>query len=247
MPKSNVNKNSVDIFSEVKQGTFFKFEKVGDAVQGTYIGKMPAQGKWGPQIIYSLQDKQGAIWNVSFNKSKTIVIDRMNEIRFGQIVGFKFDETRPTDKGNDAKIIRIYADPKFIDHEWLAAQKELRESSGDYTAPAAGVTDHEEEEEVRGSGSDVQDPNMFNGKPFTAPSDAEPTGNNIPRGAVPQEEPKQKNEALDAIRQLAITKGLVDDTMPQVAIDRTISEYAGLQLSEENLTKIIIKLTGFKK
>jgi hypothetical protein len=64
---------------------------------------------------------------------------------------------------------------------------------------------------------------------------------------VPQEEPKQKNEALDAIRQLAITKGLVDETMPQVAIDRTISEYAGLPMVEANLTKIIISLTGFKK
>ena len=246
MPKSNINKSSdVDIFSQVKQGTFFKFEKVGDAVQGTYIGKMSAEGKFGPQMVYSLQDKQGAVWNVSFNKNKKMVIDRMNEIRFGQIVGFKFDETRPTDKGNDAKIIRIYADPKFIDHEWLAAQKELRESSGDFTSPTAGVTDHEEEEEMVESA--VQDPSMFNGKPFTAPSDAAPIGANMPEGAVPQEEPKQKNEALDAIRQLAITKGLVDASMPQVAIDRVISEFAGLPMIETNLTKIIIALTGFKK
>ena len=243
MPKTNTNKSNVNIFDEVKQGTFFKFEKVGDSVQGTYIGKMPAMGKFGPQMIYSLQDKQGAVWNVSFNTNKKMVIDRMNEIRFGQIVGFKFDETRPTDKGNDAKIIRIYADPKFIDHEWLAAQKELRESSGDYSSPAQ-VTSHEEKDE---EDSAVQDPNMFNGKPFVAPSDAAPVGANIPEGAVPQEEPKQKNEALDAIRQLAITKGLVNETMPQVAIDRTISEYAGLPMTEENLTKIIIKLTGFKK
>lgn len=240
MQKSNTNKNSsVDIFSEVKQGTFFKFEKVGDAVQGTYIGKMPAQGKFGPQMIYSLQDKEGAVWNISFNTSKKMVIDRMNEIRFGQIVGFKFDETRPSDKGQDAKIIRIYADPKFIDHEWLAAQRELRESSGEYTSPTAGVTDHEEEGEESAA---VQDPNMFNGKPFVAPSDAAPVGGSIPEG-----EPKQKNEALDAIRQLAMTKGLVDATMPQVAIDRTISEFAGLPMEEANLTKIIIALTGFSR
>lgn len=242
MPKTNANKNSVNIFDEVKQGTFFKFEKVGDSVQGTYIGKMSAEGKFGPQMVYSLQDKQGAVWNVSFNKNKKMVIDRMNEIRFGQIVGFKFDETRPTDKGNDAKIIRIYADPKFIDHEWLAAQKELRESSGEYTAPAAGVTDHEEEEEVRGSGSDGQDGNMFNGNPFVAPGDAQPTGSSIPEGDL-----EQKNEALDAIRQLAMTKGLIVESMPRAEADEAIEKYTGLKLEEVNLTKIIISLTGFSR
>jgi hypothetical protein len=238
MTKTNKN-NSVNIFDEVKQGTFFKFDKVGDSVQGTYIGKMPAMGKFGPQVIYILQDKEGAVWNVSFNTTKKIVTDRMDSIRFGQIVGFKFDETRPTDKGNDAKIIRIYADPKFIDHEWLAAQKELRESAGEYTSPAAGVTSHEEEEEEDDGA--IQDPNMFNGKPFVVPADAAPTGTSIP-----VETSAPKNDALDAIRQLAITKELVSPTMAQVTIDKTISEFAGLPMIEENFTKIIIAITGYK-
>ncbi len=95
------------MFDEVKQGKFFKFEKVGDKIQGTYIDKTRGVTKFGEQIIYILKDEQDNVWNVGISVNKMNFHARMDGIFFGQIVGFKFDETRPTDKGNDAKIIRI--------------------------------------------------------------------------------------------------------------------------------------------
>ena len=228
---------NINIFDEAKPGTFFKFEKVGDAIQGTYIGKSKGKSKFNDQIIYIIQDKSGNVWNIGFPVNRGIVHERMNSILFGQIVGFRLDEMRPTDKGNDAKIIRIYADPKFIDKEWLKSQRELGvdPNNGSHSSPVNPVGEEEDAE--------PKDPQLFNGQPFfVAPEDANPS-----TGGLPKTEEKPKNDAIDAIRNLAVTKGLVTSTMPQEAMDETIEQYTGLKMEEANLTKIIIKLTGFTK
>lgn len=235
-----MEKDNVNIFDEAKPGVFFKFEKVGDSIQGTYIGKIKGRSKFNEQIIYIIQDKSGNVWNVGFPINRGIIHERMNSILFGQIVGFRLDEMRPTDKGNDAKIIRIYADPKFIDKEWLKAQKELGVDPNGRTSGAVNpntTIETEEDDPV------IDDPSMFNGKPyeFKAPDSAEPSGGSIPK------EQKRSNSALDAIRSLANTKGLTNESMSQAEVDNAIEAYTGLELTEENLTKIIIKLTGYTK
>jgi len=52
---------------------------------------------------------------------------------------------------------------------------------------------------------------------------------------------------VEAIRNLAVTQGLTTAKMTKKNQDEKIVEFTGLPLSEENLTQIIIKLTGYKK
>ncbi len=51
------------------------------------------------------------------------------------------------------------------------------------------------------------------------------------------DEKPQKNEALSAIRTLAMTKGLTNEIMLDSEADEAIEKFAGLPLTEENLTK----------
>lgn len=228
-----------NIFDNVKQGKFFAFKEVGDNIQGTYISKFRnPNNKYGPQIVYVLKDKDGNIWNCGFDEKKSGFHERMARVLFGQIIGLKFEESRPSDKGNNAKIIKIYSDSKYIDREWLKDQKELGidpNNSMDHM-PSLEMGEGEEEE-VLGDAS------VFTkNKPFTVPEDASPSGGNIPTGNT-----NSGNEAINAIRTLARTKGLTNESMTQEEADKTIEAYTNLTLTEENLTKIIVALTGFTK
>lgn len=225
-----------NIFDNTKpqSGEFFKFKSVGDAIQGTYIDVRNGTDSFGnQQTIYVLQDKEGKVWNLGFRQTAMVIHERMNGIRFGQIVGFKFDEERDSKKnpGTKVKIIRIYADPKFVDQEYLAHQKNIEQN---YTRPSADA----------GAPSTTADEDFDNwGKddvPFESPSDA---GASTVSAPVSPEKPR--NEAIDAIRTLAKTKGLTNDTMSEADADAVIEKYTELPLTEENLTKIIIKLTGY--
>ena len=229
-----------DIFDMViPEGEFFKFTKIGDSIKGTYVGKkdIPPRLQFGAQIGYHIKDENGKAWIVAQGINKRIFHERMDEIFFGQIVGFKFDRIKPAStKGlNDTNIINIYASPECIDEKWLAAQQKLESfTSGQRkstTAPSKEDNDVDE--------GPTPDKNMFNGKPFVVPSEAEPVGGNIPQT---EEKP---NEALNAIRNLASTKGLTTGMNDKMA-DESIEQYTGLPLTEENLTKIIISLTGYK-
>lgn len=222
---------NVDIFQEgnANSGEFFKFKDVGDAVQGTYIDVRNGIDSFGnQQAIYVIQDADGKIWNVAFRLTNIVVHERMNGIKFGQIVGFRYDELRPSKKPgmSDAKIIRIYADPKHVDHEWVAHQKSV---DAGYTKLSPSVVSAVVDEDEGEYDNDV---------PFGAPEGAAPAGGNLPTG-------KPRNEAVDAIRQLAKTKGLTNDSMSEAEADAVIEKYTGLPLAEEHLTKVIIALTGY--
>jgi hypothetical protein len=222
---------NINIFENAKpqSGEFFKFKNVGDEIQGTYIDVRNSIDSFNnQQTIYVIQDAEGKVWNLGFRQTSIVVHERMNGIKFGQIVGFRFDEERDSKKnpGTKAKIIRIYADPKFVDQEWLAHQKEIEANfaspNDSYTPPVETIPDDE----------DYND--------FTAPLDATPAEGNLPTA-----EAKSQNEAIDAIRTLAKTKGLTNDKMSEEEADKAIEKYTGLKLEESNLTKIIIALTGY--
>lgn len=232
--------SNIDIFSSAKpqNGEFFKFKEVGDAIQGTYVDVRPGTDSFGnTQKIYVIQDSEGKVWNLGFRDGAIIIHERMAGIRFGQIVGFRFDEERDSKKtpGIKAKIIRIYADPKLVDKEWLSTRKEIE---ANYSSMPAEPKD--------AAGDDFYDnfDNIGKEKPnaFVAPETAGAASGNLPTG-----DGKPKNEALDAIRNLAKTKGLTTDKMTEEEADKVIEQFTGLSLTEENLTKVIIKLTGFSK
>jgi hypothetical protein len=103
-----------NIFDEAApRGEFKKFQNIGDEIQGTYIDKHEGTDGYGnQQMIYVLKDSDQKVWNVAFRKTNTIMNEQMNNVHFGQIIGFRFEEIRPSKKegSRDAKIIRLYAD-----------------------------------------------------------------------------------------------------------------------------------------
>lgn len=245
----------VDIFAAVNpEGEFFKFAKVGDGIKGTYVGKkdIPGRGNFAAQIGYNIKDTDGKIWIVAQSLTKKIFHERMNEIFLGQIVGFRFDRIKPsTTPGlNPANIINIYADPKYVDQAWIDAMKSLESSSTKGQASVGRVDDDEDEEIHKASGPG----SVFGDKPFVMPADAQPSEGGLPKSESDidvkdidfgQKKEGSGNEALDAIRNLARTKGLTNEGMSQADADATIEKYTELKLEEANLTKIIIKLTGY--
>lgn len=223
--------SEIDIFQNAKpqDGEFFKFKSIGDSVQGTYIDVRNGIDSFGnQQTIYVLQDSAGKIWNLGFRITAVVVHERMNGVRFGQIVGFKFAEEIESKRnpGTKWKKVDIYADPKFVDQEWLDNQKKVEAT---YTRPSATVSSAKVEEEI--NEDDI---------PFGVPANAVPAGGNLPTTEV-----KPRNEAVDAIRNLAKTKGLTTDAMSEAEADSVIEVYTQLSLTEQNLTKIIIALTGY--
>jgi len=232
--------NTIDIFASTKpqSGEFFKFKNVGDGVQGTYIDMRNGKDSFGnEQAIYVLQDASGKIWNLGFRQTNAVIHERMNGIQFGQIVGFRLDELRDSKrlKNQDGsptkvKIIRIYADSKLVDQDWLNHQKEVETN---YIKPIASP-----KTSVNNTPPSEEEWN----KAFSSPATAVPTG-----AAIPVTEIKPRNETMDAIRKLAITKGLINDAISEEDGDKIIEKYTDLPMIEENLTKIIISISGFTK
>ena len=119
--------NNVDIFSatnEKKMPSWAKFEKAGDVIQGTYVGKITGtiDGFGNAQIIYQLL-KSGEVFNVAFGENKKVIHQDMAKTKFGQIVGFKFkgklQVKNKVGKMVEVKDFGLYADPKIVDTEWL--------------------------------------------------------------------------------------------------------------------------------
>lgn len=119
--------NNVDIFSQAKEKkmpTWAKFEKAGDTIQGTYVGKIigTVDGYGNSQIIYQIL-KDGIVYNVAFGENKKIINQDMASVRFGQIIGFKY-KGRLSVKNKVGKMVEVkdyglYSDPKIVDTEWL--------------------------------------------------------------------------------------------------------------------------------
>jgi hypothetical protein len=217
---------NVNIFEKASpnSGEFFKFKNIGDSIQGTYIGKSEGVDSYAnDQVIYAIKDTEGKIWNVAFRKEAAFVNERMEGIRFGQVVGYRFDEERDSKKmpGKKAKIIRIYADSKFVDQEWLNSQKNLDLAGSEVSEPV--------ESEIEASLKNI----------FEVPADAVAASGSLPTD-------KKNNNALEAIRQLAMTKGITSAELPQADQDALIVAFSGLTMTEDNLTQIIIKITGYK-
>lgn len=118
----------VNIFKDgkVMNVSWFYFKKVGDEIQGTYAGRSdkPVKDNFGQdQIVVSLESSTG-ITKIGF-KPYSRVIKNMQNVKRGQIIGFKFEghETKFNSKVNKDvtyKVISLYADPKMIDADWIS-------------------------------------------------------------------------------------------------------------------------------
>lgn len=144
-----------DNYEEIKAKTF-KFGQVGDFIKGTLTGvaKTTSPDSYGKHShIYSVKAEEGTFlgssknektgkfvpdkeptvinkgeeFNFFISNDKGVVISSMKDLRIGQKFMIKFMETKPTTKGNDAKIIKVFAGKDaggapLLDQEWLDAK-----------------------------------------------------------------------------------------------------------------------------
>lgn len=122
----------MDIFAQAKETTkpqWAKFQNKGDNVQGTYVGKIVGQkdGYGNEQIIYQLLQESGDIVNVGFGLNKKFIINQMDSVRFGQIIGFRYKGMLTVKdkfgKSVNVKDFGLHQDPKIINQTWLDDNK----------------------------------------------------------------------------------------------------------------------------
>jgi len=236
----------LDIFENgrAQSGKWFYHKELGDNIQGTYIDVREGVDSYGNlQFIYVLKDKDGEVWNIGVRKTNTILNDRMKGIRLGQIVGFRLDEFRDSKKvpGGKTKIIRIYEDPKFVDQEWLDERTRLEALYGSDNASKAPTTD------AIIATNEVTIPPAPDSGEVTPPTEAKPIEASVPKDKdVTPEKDEKVSDSQQAIRNLAIAKGLTNVGMSAEEEDKMIVEYTGFPLTEENTAQVIIKLTEVK-
>lgn len=100
------------------QANWFKFEKVGDGIKGTLLGKRLQQGNagFGDQWVYEIKTEEG-VFNVGVGASKEGTIQRLNRCKVGEIIGILFEKEGEAKKGfHPAKYLKVLTwgmDPNY--------------------------------------------------------------------------------------------------------------------------------------
>lgn len=137
----------------------FKFGKVGDFIKGTLlsVNKTSSPDAYGKlSMIYKVKTKEGSFigstkdektgsWSLNeeptvitegeeyvvfISEDKGIIIGAMSDVKIGQKFMMKFTELKPTTKGHDAKIIKVFKG-KNEDGTPLMDEKWLEENQGE--------------------------------------------------------------------------------------------------------------------
>lgn len=125
---------TIDIFAKTKESTiptWATFKVAGDNAQGTYVGKIVGliDGYGNKQIVYQLLQDDESVLNVGFGLNKKVIHEEMNQVRFGQIIGFKYKgmvtyQDKRTGKDNQVKDFGFYQDSKIVNEKWLTEHKD---------------------------------------------------------------------------------------------------------------------------
>lgn len=114
------------------EAKWFSFKNVGDKIQGTYVGKKNAVDSFNnAQTVYVLKQEDGGLVNVGVRDKATRFHEKMDALKFGQIIGIQFTELVPV-KGHEKdrspmKILSVFAKDGLVDKEWIAQQKVMKE------------------------------------------------------------------------------------------------------------------------
>ena len=118
----------VNIFEagkETEKASWADLKTPGSNVQGTYIGCILSQidGYGNPQNIYSLLTEEGKVLQVGFNLNKKFIVSEMERVRFGQIIGFKYNGkvTVKNKLGKEVEVndFSLFQDSKIVNEQWL--------------------------------------------------------------------------------------------------------------------------------
>ena len=105
------------------------------AEEGTFLGSSKNE-KTGKYVLdkESTVINRGEQYTVFISDDKGVVLGKMKDISIGQKFKIQFTELKPTDKGNDAKIVKVFAGKNadgtpLMDQEYLDSKKT---PEGDY-------------------------------------------------------------------------------------------------------------------
>jgi len=225
---TNTAQNYDDIFEKGNSsdlGDFFKFQKVGDKIAGTYIDLMESVDGYDNEQYVVVLENNGTRHRVSVRKTHVVLVDRLKAVKFGQIIGFLFEEERENKNGaQKSKIINIKQNPSIVDEAWMTAKVE--------EATRFGI-----------SAEDALTPKF---------SDS-PTATVAPQAPVAQQAPVAIDEGVpfsspispelgSTILTLMSNKGLVAADAAQPEVSAKVLELTGLELTAENGPAIINKI-----
>ena len=216
----------IDIFAEAQRTPFY-FKEVGDKVQGTYIGKEMGKDKWGgDQVIYLLKRGGGGIWAVPFKVTSFILIQQMEQVNLGQIIGFIYSREADSAKSKTGKtnIIEVVHRPDLVDVEWLESRKR-------------GATSYSLTAEKSHSMADVPFGNTAD--EVLDEKEVMPLNTSAPALNGNTKIESDPSGAFQAVRNLAVMKGVVNAEDPNEEKDKIIAEKVKMALTEENLPEVI--------
>lgn len=124
---------------QASQASWFKFEKIGDQVQGTLIASYQAKSPAGQdQIVYVIKSDNGT-YNVARNVNDERVHRVMNSAVLGDIVRFVLTDIIPHKiKGYNAiKAVDAYRRADIVDKVWLAENGGTSAAAAPAAAPEA--------------------------------------------------------------------------------------------------------------
>jgi len=134
--------SKINIFDLVDYETsydYFKFVEVGDKVQGTYVSRndRSVDGYQNPQTLVGLLQEDGTVKTISIRHTKVGLLEELDKVRLGQIIGFTFTGTKDNPGKQPTKFIKLVHDPKYIDETWLT---EYNKRQAELANPTAGMT-----------------------------------------------------------------------------------------------------------
>lgn len=228
-----------DNAASTERGEFFKFVTAGDKISGTYIEVFDnIDGFNNEQRVYVLKDSDGKIWNVGIKKWNRGILETMEKQRLGQIIGFTYVGDKESKKSHRMfKDIKVSADARFYDKAWLQQQQDIVKAFEGLPKPS---------EVVPGKVDNLQ--NDVDAAPL---QDAVPLKTGIVHSNTgPVTDVDQGTMTMDsllAVRSLARSKGLTNDSMSDSGCDKAIFAYTQLPYAQENLTAIIVKISAYNR
>lgn len=91
------------------ESAWFKFDKVGDSIQGILVQEpYVKEGDFGAQTIYVIQKADGSEFNVPLkNTTHAVQVRQLKTARVGDLIAFKLSQLVDTGKINPAKSIEV--------------------------------------------------------------------------------------------------------------------------------------------
>jgi len=231
--------NPINIFDVAPRydGNFFLFKQVGDAIQGTFVSLYEAVDGYSKEqyVLVLMDNKDNNIYHkVGIGKDSTVLVDQLQKVKLGQIIGFRYAEERPSKRypGKNVKIIKLHEHYTLVDSEWMQAQIEKGfHTAADFEEPALPKF-----ETLKAKEATVP----FSSPVAATPVQSVPVFNSSTVNAAPVL--TTNSVAPDVIKtmiNLAVSNGHIDDMLTEESSLKEIEKVTNLTITTENVSQIV--------